>query len=213
MLRQSLAKPGRPRNVSFCFYGPPGTGKSAFAIALAEAMEMEPLLQRASDLQSKWIGGTEKNLAAAFARAREDDQFLIIDEAEPFLWNRNDATRSWEVSAVNEMLVQMESHTLPLACTTNLLDTIDPAGLRRFAFKIKFDFMRPAQVEAAYRKFFRREAPPALKEMTTLTPSDFASVGKRLQWLGDASVSDAKLLDLLQAEVSMKRLPARRIGF
>ena len=108
-LQAALAAPGAPRDVSLCFSGPPGTGKSAFARQLAGAIGLEALLKRGSDLLSKWIGETERNLARAFEEAREENAFLIIDEAEGFLWNRAGAEKSWEVTMVNELLVQMES--------------------------------------------------------------------------------------------------------
>ncbi|HVZ02366.1 MAG TPA: ATP-binding protein [Dongiaceae bacterium] len=203
-----------PRDLSLFLYGPPGTGKSAFARHLAEAMDMEPLFRRASDLLSKWVGETEQRLADAFAEARDDRRFLIIDEAEPFLWSRSGDSRSWEVSMVDEFLVQMESHPLPLVCTSNLLEAVDSAALRRFTLKIKFDFLAWPQVEGAYRHFFRRPAPPALRQLTALTPSDFASVIKQCRLLGgDAAADDARLVDLLEREIALKKIQSRRIGF
>jgi hypothetical protein len=65
----------------------------------------------------------------------------------------------------------METHSLPFACTTNHLECIDPAALRRFAFKVKFDFMTPVQSAAAYRRFFEADAPPALGALPNLTPA------------------------------------------
>ena len=81
---------------------------------------------------------------------------LIInkDKNYSFLQNRNNAQRSWEISQVNEMLTRMESHEYPFVCTTNLLDSLDEASLRRFTFKIKFDFMTTEQVNSAIEHFF-----------------------------------------------------------
>jgi hypothetical protein len=207
------ATAGGVSELSLFLYGPPGTGKSAFARHLAEAMEMEPLLRRGSDLLSKWIGDTEKLLARAFAEARNDRRFLIIDEAEPFLWSRSAESRSWEVSMVDELLIQMESHTLPFACTTNLPEAVDSAALRRFSLKVKFDFLTADQAGNAYAHFFAREAPTALRHLTALTPSDFASVAKRCRLLDLPMDRDAPLLAMLESEIAGKRLPAQRIGF
>jgi transitional endoplasmic reticulum ATPase len=212
-LERALARRDAPRDVSLCFYGPPGTGKSAFARHLAAAIGMDPLLKRGSDLLSKWIGETEQRIAAAFAEARHDGRFLIIDEAEAFLWSRAGANRSWEVSMVNELLTAMEQHTLPFACTTNHLDSIDPAALRRFSFKVKFDFMTQDQARKAYKRFFGRSAPSALGELTALTPGDLAVVAKKLWVLDGGACDDATILQMLEQEVAVKNLPARRIGF
>ena len=56
--------------------------------------------------------------------------------------------RSWEVTQVNEMLTWMESHPLPFVCTTNLMDRIDQASLRRFTLKLRFAPLSPAQTRS-----------------------------------------------------------------
>jgi ATP-dependent 26S proteasome regulatory subunit len=212
-LERALKQADATRDFSLVLFGPPGTGKSAFARHLAEAIELEPMFRRASDLLSKWIGETEQRLAAAFAEAREDRRFLIIDEAEPFLWNRSGASRSWEVSMVDEFLVQMENHSLPLACTTNLPDAVDSAALRRFTLKVKFDFLTADQAAGAYAYFFKRPAPRALKEVACLTPSDFTAVLKRCRLFGGTVPTDGELVELLDREVAAKHVGSRRIGF
>jgi SpoVK/Ycf46/Vps4 family AAA+-type ATPase len=212
-LQAALAAPGAPRDVSLCFYGPPGTGKSAFARQLASAMGLEPLLKRGSDLLSMWVGETERKLARAFEEAREEQAFLIIDEAEGFLWNRAGADKSWEVTMVNELLVQMETHPLPFACTTNHLERIDAAALRRFAFKVMFDFLTPAQSAEACRRFFGSEPPAALAALRNLTPGDFAVVAKKLRLLGRLGEWAPDIVRLLEQEVRAKNLRAIKIGF
>ena len=211
-LTAALARSGAPRDVTLCLYGPPGTGKSAFARRLADAMGLDPLVKRGSDLLSMWVGETERLIAEAFDEALKDERFLILDEAEAFLWSRAGADRSWEVSMVNELLVCMETHPLPFACTTNHLERIDAAALRRFTLKVKFDYMTPAQSAAAYRRFFDREAPAALRELTALTPGDFAAVARKLRFMGEEARRDGALVRLLEQEMAVKNLP-RRIGF
>src|SRR4030095_1130220 len=168
--------------------------------------------KRGSDLLSKWIGETERNLARAFEEARDENAFLIIDEAEGFLWNRAGAEKSWEVTMVNELLVQMETHPLPFACTTNHLDRIDPAALRRFAFKVKFDFLTPAQSAEAYRRFFAGAPPPALRQVANLTPGDFAVVAKKQRLLGQLGEAAPDTVRLLEQEVAANNLRAMKIG-
>ena len=92
-----------------------------------------------------WVGGTEQQIAAAFAEARDAKQFLVFDEADSLLADRRLAQRSWEVNQVNEMLTWMESHPLPFACTTNFNERLDPATLRRFDFKIALDYLKPGR--------------------------------------------------------------------
>jgi SpoVK/Ycf46/Vps4 family AAA+-type ATPase len=99
----------RSRSARLCLYGPPGTGKSAFGRWLAERLGMPLLLKSASDLMSKWVGDSEKAIAAAFRQAEREGALLMIDEVDSFLRDRDGAHHSWEVTRVNEMLTRMES--------------------------------------------------------------------------------------------------------
>ena len=165
--------------MSFLLSGPPGSGKSAWVRHLAERMGLQVLQKRASDLLDAFVGGTEHNIADAFAEARDTNAFLVFDEADSLLLDRADAVRSWEISQVNEMLTWMEQHALPFACTTNLPDRLDRASLRRFLVKVRFDWLTQAQARLAFRRFFGLTRPGALDGLRTLTPADFSLVRRR----------------------------------
>lgn len=188
-------------NFSLCLYGEPGTGKSLYARYLAKELGVEVILKRASDLISKYVGETEQNIADAFAEAKSKKAMLIFDEADSFLQNRNNAVRNWELSQVNEMLTWMESHEYPFVCTTNLLDTLDEASLRRFTFKIEFDFMTKEQVNTAFEHFFGIKN--ANVNIKGLTAGDFAIVKKKADFLCITGVTE--LSKMLQDEVKLKK--------
>ena len=188
-------------NFSLCLYGEPGTGKSLYARYLANKLGIEVVLKRASDLISKYVGETEQNIANAFAEAKNKGAMLIFDEADSFLQNRQNANRSWEITQVNEMLTWMESHEYPFVCTTNLLATLDEASLRRFTFKIKFDFLTPEQVNYGINHFFSiQEVDSNLKG---LTAGDFATVKKKAEFLGISDVDE--IISMLKEEVKIKK--------
>lgn len=88
-----------------------------------------------------FVGQTEKNIARAFAEAKEENAVLIFDEVDSFLADRNSANRNWEITQVNEMLVQMENFDGIFIATTNLMDNLDRASLRRFDLKLEFGFL------------------------------------------------------------------------
>ena len=200
------------RRFSLCLQGAPGTGKSAFVRFLADKIGLEVMPKRASDLMSMWVGETEKLIAEAFAEARDQEQFLVFDEADSLLADRRHAQRSWEISQINEMLTWMESHPLPFACTTNFGEHLDPATLRRFDFKLGLDFLAPDQAETAFRVFFGLDAPPAVRELAGVTPGDFAVVRRRAEILG--KLDDAtSLATMLREECDAKPDRPRRIGF
>ncbi len=191
-------------NFSLCLYGASGTGKSAYARYLADQLGLDVLHRRASDLLSMWVGGTEKNIAEAFSEAKEAKAMLIFDEADSFLRDRSTASHSWEVSGVNEMLTWMESHPYPFVCTTNLMDTLDPASLRRFSFKVKYDFLTREQVQEAFSYFFGLHITPRqVAGLDKLTPGDFALVKNKAEILGKTSQFDA-IREMLETEQKLK---------
>ena len=211
-LAECLVRRDADRGFSLSLQGPPGTGKSAFARYLAERLGLEVLQKRATDLLSPWIGETEQQIATAFAEARDAQAFLIFDEADSLLGDRRNAHRSWEVSQVNEMLTWMESHPLPFACTTNFGEHLDPATLRRFVFKVRLDYLAPAQVEEAFRTYFALPPPAGLTDLAALTPGDFAVVHRKARILGKHGEPEV-LADMLRAECEAKPDRPRPIGF
>lgn len=135
----------RARSGRLCLYGPPGTGKTAFALWLAERLEMPLLVRRGSDLLGPYVGQTERNIACAFRTAEQDQALLLIDEIDSFLQAREGASRNWEVSLVNEMLTQMEAYSGVFVASTNLMENLDQAALRRFDFKVEFGYLQPGR--------------------------------------------------------------------
>lgn len=200
-------------NFSLCLSGPPGTGKSAYARYLAKQLGLEVIQKRASDIFSAFVGETEKHIADAFMEAREQRGFLIFDEADSFLYSRQDASRSWEITQVNEMLTWMEEHSLPVCFTTNLMDRLDMASLRRFTFHVRFNYMDAEALETAYKSFFHAENVPehGLK-FDNLTPGDFAQVRKQAEVLG-ASNDIERIIALLKDVSKAKPGASEHIGF
>lgn len=198
---------------SLCLSGPPGTGKSAFARHLAGRLSLEVIHKRASDLLGAFVGESEKRIADAFEEAREAGAVLIFDEAESFLFDRRDASRSWEITQVNEMLTWMEDHPLPVCCTTNLMDRFDSASLRRFTFHIRFAYLDRAALKRAYAVFFHMsEVPPDGLALANLTPGDFAQARRQADVLGVLE-QPARIVGLLVELSRAKPDASAAIGF
>ena len=169
----------------FCLYGPPGTGKTEFGRYVAKALQKPLLIKRASDLFGPYVGTTEKNIANMYKQAQSEDAVLLLDEADSFLRDRKYARQSWEVTQVNEMLTQMEAHDGIFICSTNLADNLDSASLRRFDFKIHFDYLRPDQSWILFQQILKdngaalsskKSWKSKLSSYHNLTPGDFATV-------------------------------------
>ena len=93
-----------------CFAGPSGTGKSAFASAVANALNRQPRVIRASDILSPYVGGNEQNLATLFSQATKSRDVLIFEEADSVLSSRSSAKAHWEIVLVNELLSQLDTY-------------------------------------------------------------------------------------------------------
>lgn len=210
----------RVRSARLCLYGPPGTGKTAFGQWLARSMEVPLHARHASDILSPWVGGTERNLASAFREAAEEGAVLLLDEVESFLQERRGAQHSWEVTAVNEMLVQIESFPGLLIASTNWMEGLDAAALRRFDLKIRFDYLRPDQAWAlfvAHCHALGLEQPAEalqerLRAVSTLTPGDFAAVARQ-QWFRPLATPLALVEAVAQECRLTKRKASEPVGF
>ena len=200
-------------NFTICSYGAPGTGKSAYAEYLAELLNMSIVKKKTSDLLSMWVGGTERNIANAFREAKDSKAILVFDEADSLLQDRRNAHNSWEVTQVNEMLVQMENHPYPFICTTNLFDKLDQASLRRFTFKIGYKYMTDTQIKLAFKHFFNIDAPVDNFHLSTCTAGDFMNIKKQVEFLGTNSYND--IIEMLRKEQENKNddKPKTKIGF
>jgi transitional endoplasmic reticulum ATPase len=208
------AKAGR-----ICLYGPPGTGKTAFGRWLATQMDVPLHAKKVSDIVSPYIGQTERNLAKVFREAAAEGAVLLLDEVDSFLQDRQRAQRSWEVTAVNEMLTQMETFPGVFIASTNLMDGLDQAALRRFDLKVKFDYLRPTQawdLFEVHRQSLGLPEPDnttrsSVERLGNLTPGDFAAVTRqnRFRPLGSAEAMAAAL----EAECRLKNGARMAVGF
>ena len=186
------------RKGRICCYGPPGTGKTAWAAWLAEQLDMPLLLKQGSDLLNPYVGGTEQNIAQAFEQAKADNALLVLDEVDTFLFSREGANRSWERSQVNEMLTQIERFEGLMVVSTNLIEVLDPAALRRFDLKLKFDYLTlPQRLDFAKQQaeilglpLLSEKDLSQIESLNLLTPGDFAAVARRHQFSPFQKVQD-----------------------
>lgn len=210
----------RRASCRICLYGPPGTGKSAWALHVAARLGRPLAVHRASDLISAYHGETERNLAAAFRRSAQSGEILLLDEVDTFLQERRRALRTWEVSAVNEFLTQLEASAGTVIATTNHFPELDQAALRRFDLKIALDYLLPPQSEQlllGHCRYLRLGEPDAatrrrLASLTHLTPGDFATVARQAPFRELAG--PPAFVAALETEMDLKR-PATRgpLGF
>lgn len=190
-------------------WGVSGSGKSFYAEWLAQELGLGFIKKRASDLIDKWVGATEKNIADAFREAKEKKAVLVFDEADSFLFDRKFATREHEAASVNEVLTQMENHPYPFVMTTNLKDKIDRAALRRFIFKIKYDYMKAEQIKAGIKNYFGKEFKlnnEQLSQLTHLCAGDFKVVKHKMDILDNGEYTTNLIFEYLLKEQEEKEI-------
>jgi SpoVK/Ycf46/Vps4 family AAA+-type ATPase len=165
------------RGVRLLFCGPPGTGKTLAAEAMAGALGTDLLVVDLSRVMSKWIGETEKNLAAVFDSAERAQAVLFFDEADALFGRRTEVADAHDRYANLEtayLLQRLERFDGLAVLATNLRQNIDPAFARRLEFALDFEEPDRAAREAIWRAHLPAAAPLAadvnLYELSALYP-------------------------------------------
>jgi SpoVK/Ycf46/Vps4 family AAA+-type ATPase len=177
------------RGISALFAGPSGTGKTMAAQVLAGALDMELHRVDLSQVMSKYIGDTEKNLRKVFERT---NCVLFFDEADALFGQRTEVKDAHDRFAnieIDYLLQRMEQYDGFAVLATNRKHEIDPAFLRRFRFII--DFLPPGVEER--RELWKRALPARARNGEILAESiDFDLLAERLTMTG-ADIKDAAL--------------------
>jgi len=124
------------------FYGPPGTGKTITAGLLGKQFGKKPVYRiDLSQVVSKFIGETEKNLEKIFLKALNKGWFLFFDEADALFGKRSNVSSANDRFAnqeVSYLLQRIEDFPGLVMLSTNLKNNIDRAFIRRFDEIIHF---------------------------------------------------------------------------
>jgi hypothetical protein len=216
-------KVGSP--VALLFSGSPGTGKTQFAAELARRLGLHLVVRTASDINEKWYGQSEANVARMFRGCDPKAEILFLDEAEVLLGSRTATSHRADRAVTAEFLRWLEVFEGIFVCATNHPADFDAALVRRFTFRLDFRPLDSGQREAMYRELaFASHGTPStvsgdidnrpaarLAGLPLLTPGDFANVSRRVRCLG---LDGAHWIDELEAEHRAKNPTAQAaIGF
>jgi ATP-dependent 26S proteasome regulatory subunit len=155
-------KLGRGLGVSALFSGPPGTGKTMTAGLIAKELGVELYQVDISKIVSKWIGETEKNLAALFDAAEAGHAIILFDEADALFGKRTEVKSSNDRYAnqeVNFLLQRLESYSGVVILTTNHETAIDDAFRRRLSLHVQFPLPERDQREKLWHALIPKAAP------------------------------------------------------
>ncbi len=155
-------KVGYGWGLSILFVGSPGTGKTMCAQVIARELNMELYKINLSQIVSKYIGETEKNLRALFTEAKNASCILFFDECDALFGKRSEVKDSHDRNAnveVAYLLQQIEEYDGVCILATNLSGNIDAAFMRRITYVVHFPFPDASAREAIYRGMIPSGAP------------------------------------------------------
>jgi SpoVK/Ycf46/Vps4 family AAA+-type ATPase len=155
-------KGGRGLGISALFAGSSGTGKTMAAEVLAAELELDLYRIDLSQVVSKYIGETEKNLRRIFDAAEEGGAILLFDEADALFGKRSEVKDSHDRYAnleVSYLLQRMEAYRGLAVLTTNMRNALDTAFLRRLRFIVEFPFPGAQERAEIWRCVFPAATP------------------------------------------------------
>ena len=168
------------RGVAALFSGPSGTGKTMAAGVVSRQLGRDLFRVDLSQVVSKYIGETEKNLSRIFDCAASINAVLFFDEADAMFGKRSEVKDAHDRHAnveVAYLLQKMEEYEGLAVLATNLRRNLDTAFLRRLHVVIDFPFPDEAQRLNIWQRMFPSSAP--------LAPDvDFAALARELRLSG-----------------------------
>jgi hypothetical protein len=155
-------KGARGLGISALFAGASGTGKTMAAEVLAGELRLDLYRIDLSQVVSKYIGETEKNLRRVFDAAEEGGAVLLFDEADALFGKRSEVKDSHDRYAnieVSYLLQRMESYRGLAILTTNMKGELDSAFLRRLRFVVRFPFPDATLRAGIWARIFPPDTP------------------------------------------------------
>jgi hypothetical protein len=173
-------KVGKGLGIAALFSGPPGTGKTMVAALIAQELEIDLFQVDLGKVVSKYIGETEKNLAALFDAAEASCSIILFDEADSMFGKRTEVKSSNDRYAnleTNYLLQRLETYTGVCLLTSNHEGNIDAAFMRRLAMHIRFHMPDAHERGLLWKAMLPSRAPIA-------SNVDFAHLAARYEMTG-----------------------------
>ena len=167
------------------FYGPPGTGKTLTATLLGKQFEKDVYRIDLSQVVSKYIGETEKNLEKIFIKAENKNWILFFDEADALFGKRSNVQNAHDKYAnqeVSYLLQRVEDFSGLVILASNYKSNIDQAFIRRFNSIIHFPMPNHAERYAIWQAAI----PP---KATLADDVDLMTIAAKYEISGSAIVS------------------------
>lgn len=176
------------------FYGPPGTGKTLSAKTVAQTLSQRLLQVDYSQVESKWVGETGKNIQKVFKLAAQHNAVILFDEADSLVSKRSQ--NGMEPNYVNEnrniFMQELDKFQGVVILTTNLFQNYDEALLRRVSQHIKFDLPNEEQKITLYKSHI-----PV--EVTLASELDYSKLAKLSRNFSGGDIKNVTQESMVQA--------------
>ncbi|MFE3828465.1 ATP-binding protein [Streptomyces sp. NPDC059092] len=174
----------RGLGVTALFAGGSGTGKTLAAEVMARELGLDLFIIDLSQVVSKYIGETEKNLRKVFDAAERGGALLLFDEADALFGKRSEVKDSHDRYAnleVSYLLMRMEAYRGLAILTTNMKQALDTAFMRRIRFVVDFPFPGESERAEIWRRVLPERAPmkgidPALLARLTVAGGSIRNI-------------------------------------
>lgn len=202
--------------------GVPGSGKSEFAYHVAKELDVEVSYINVSDYSKKYVGEGEERMTKLFEDAVKHNKLVIIDECDTLFSTRDDEKLAhYVVNMTNHMLNEINKRKLNMFFTTNFLDRIDSAMIRRIDLKLKFGTLKKEHKYPLFEELIekcsckgklKKEEICRRLDKIELTPGIFKSTLNKLQWVENVNVE--KALEELEKESKLiLKNESKTLGF
>lgn len=198
----------RGSGITVLFAGGSGTGKTLAAEVMANALSLDLYQIDLSQMVSKYIGETQKNLSRVFEAAERGGSILLFDEADALFSKRTDVKDAKDRHAnmeVGYLLQRMEAYSGIAILTSNLKDGIDDAFLRRLQYVVDFPFPTTEMRERLWQTMVPKAVPannlpaPASFARLTLTGAQIRNVIRRAVYRAASGTGQLETEDLIHA--------------
>lgn len=197
------------KGLNVLFSGSPGTGKTMAAEVLAQELQLDLYKIDLSQVVSKYIGETEKNLNRIFTAATNSNAILFFDEADALFGKRSevkDARDRYANIEIGYLLQKMEEYEGIAILTTNLRSNMDDAFVRRLRFIIEFPFPNQQQRHQIWGKIWPDTTPRSpdldldfLARRFEITGANIRNIALAAAFLAADDGSTLSMVHLIQA--------------
>ena len=194
------------KGLSMLFAGPSGTGKTMAAQVVANELELEIYKVDLSQVISKYIGESEKNLGEVFESAKKSNVILLFDETDALFSKRTEVKDSHDRNANVEtsyLLQKMEEYNGITIMTTNFLENIDKAFFRRISYVVHFAFPNSSARKEIWEKIYPSSMPLS-KDV------DFNFLARQFEISG-GSIKNIALNSAFMAAAESKKIEMKHI--